>query len=114
MADTSRSRTGFSAAPGARTGEAIVKAREQAPIDTTAQLAERVDRAANALRKLGIEREARIAIAMLDSADWVALFLGAIKAGIVPVPINTRLAEQDYAYILDDSRERIAALGGYL
>ena len=52
---------------------------------TYAQLAERVDRAASALRGLGIKREQRIAIAMLDSVDWVALFLGAIKAGIVPV-----------------------------
>ena len=58
---------------------------------TYAQLAERVDRAANALRALGIEREQRIAIAMLDCVDWVALFLGAIKAGIVPVAMNTLL-----------------------
>src|SRR5438105_15152932 len=51
---------------------------------TYAQLAERVDRAANALRSMGIRREERVAIAMFDSVDWVALFLGAIKAGIVP------------------------------
>jgi benzoate-CoA ligase len=70
---------------------------------TYAQLAERVDRAANALRSLGIRREERIAIAMLDSADWVALFLGAIKAGIVPVALNTLLTPADYAYQLKDS-----------
>ena len=71
-----------------------------------AQLAERVDRAANALRALGIKREERIAIAMLDSADWVALFLGAIKAGIVPVAMNTLLTPADYEYQLKDSRAR--------
>ena len=70
---------------------------------TYAQLAERVDRAANALRSLGIEREERIALAMLDSADWVALFLGAIKAGIVPVALNTLLTPADYEYQLLDS-----------
>ncbi len=73
---------------------------------TYGQLAERVDRAANALRALGIERESRIAIAMLDSADWVALFLGAIKAGIVPVAMNTLLTPSDYEYQLRDSRAR--------
>ncbi len=73
---------------------------------TYAELAERVDRAANALRALGIEREQRIAIAMLDSADWVALFLGAIKAGIVPVALNTLLTSADYEYQLRDSRAR--------
>ncbi|MGH8726185.1 MAG: benzoate-CoA ligase family protein [Burkholderiales bacterium] len=71
-----------------------------------AQLAERVDRAANALRALGIKREQRIAIAMLDCADWAALFLGAIKAGIVPVALNTLLTPADYAYQLKDSRAR--------
>src|SRR3989475_4548205 len=71
---------------------------------TYAQLAERVDRAANALHSLNIHREERIAIAMHDSADWVALFLGAIKAGIVPVAMNTLLAPADYEYQLRDSR----------
>src|SRR3954470_6799952 len=70
---------------------------------TYAQLAERVDRAANALRSLGIGREERIAIAMLDSVDWVALFLGAIKAGIVPVALNTLLTPADYAFQITDS-----------
>jgi benzoate-CoA ligase len=70
---------------------------------TYAQLAERVDRAANALRSLGIEREERIAIAMLDCVDWVALFLGAIKAGIVPVALNTLLTPADYEYQITDS-----------
>jgi benzoate-CoA ligase len=71
-----------------------------------AQLAERVDRAANMLRSMGIRPEERIGIAMLDSADWPALFLGAIKAGIVPVAMNTLLAPADYRYQLEDSRAR--------
>jgi benzoate-CoA ligase len=67
-------------------------------------LAERVDRAANVLRAMDLRREERIGIAMLDSADWVALFLGAIKAGIVPVAMNTLLTPRDYEYQLCDSR----------
>src|ERR1051326_5396724 len=73
---------------------------------TYAQLAERVDRAANVLRSMDIRREERIAMAMLDSVDWVALFLGAIKAGIVPVAMNTLLTRDDYEYQLRDSRAR--------
>jgi benzoate-CoA ligase len=73
---------------------------------TYAQLAERTDRAANALRSLGIQREDRIAVAMLDSCDWPAVFLGAIKAGIVPVALNTLLTPADYEYQLRDSRAK--------
>jgi benzoate-CoA ligase len=74
---------------------------------TYAQLAERVDRAANLLHSLGIQREERVAIAMLDSADWVAVFLGAIKAGIVPVALNTLLTPADYEYQMKDSGARV-------
>src|SRR5687768_1644718 len=73
---------------------------------TYAELAERVDRAANALRALGMAREERIAIAMHDTIDWPVLFLGAIKAGIVPVGLNTLLTPADYEYQLRDSRSQ--------
>jgi benzoate-CoA ligase len=75
---------------------------------TYAELAERVDRAANALIAMGIRREDRIAIAMVDSVDWAALFLGAIKAGIVPVALNTLLTPADYEYQIKDSRAKAA------
>ena len=39
-------------------------------------------------------------------ADWAALFLGAIKAGIVPVALNTLLTPADYEYQLKDSRAK--------
>ena len=71
---------------------------------TYAQLAERVDRVAHGLVSLGMRREERIAIAMLDTCDWPAVFLGAIKAGIVPVALNTLLTPSDYEYQLRDSR----------
>jgi benzoate-CoA ligase len=74
---------------------------------TYAELAERVDRAANALRELGVQREERIAIAMLDSTDWVAVFLGAIKAGVVPVALNTLLTPADYEYQIKDSGAKV-------
>jgi benzoate-CoA ligase len=73
---------------------------------TYAGLAERVDRAANALRALGIEQEQRVLLCLLDTVDFPALFLGAIKAGIVPIPVNTLLTSADYDFMLADSRAR--------
>jgi benzoate-CoA ligase len=73
---------------------------------TYAELAERVDRAANALRALGLEPEQRIMLALLDSIDFPTLFLGAIKAGIVPIAVNTLLTTADYDFMLRDSRAR--------
>lgn len=71
-----------------------------------AELAERVDRAANALTGLGLEMESRIMLAHLDTIDFPAVFLGAIKAGIVPVTANTLLTTADYKFMLVDSRVR--------
>ena len=67
------------------------------------EVASRASRFANTLARLGIQPEARVVLVMLDSVDLVACFLGAIKAGVVPVPLNTRLTSHDYAYILADS-----------
>ncbi len=71
---------------------------------TYGDLAERVNRAAGALVSLGVRREERVALALLDTIDFPAAFLGAIKAGIVPVALNTLLTTPDYEYMLRDSR----------
>lgn len=63
-----------------------------------------INRFANALGELGILPEQRIVLCLNDSIDFPVCFLGAIKAGVIPVPINTRLTEADCAYILEDSR----------
>jgi len=73
---------------------------------TYGELAERVDRAANALTDLGLALEDRIMLAHLDSIDFPSVFLGAIKAGIVPIAGNTLLTTDDYAFMLNDSRAR--------
>jgi benzoate-CoA ligase len=70
-------------------------------------LAERVDRFSAALRALGIHREERILIALFDTVDWPTAYLGAIKAGIVAVPVNTLLTDDDYQFMLTDSRAKL-------
>ncbi len=73
---------------------------------TYGQLAERVDRFGRALRSLGIRREERILLALLDTIDWPTAFLGAIRAGVVPIPVNTLMTEDDYRFMLADSRAK--------
>ncbi len=74
---------------------------------TYGQLAERVDRFGRVLRSFGIRREERILLALLDTIDWPTAFLGAIKAGVVPVPVNTLMTEDDYRFMLADSRAKV-------
>ncbi len=71
------------------------------------ELAERVERFGHVLRALGIRREERILICLLDTIDWPTTFLGAIKAGVVAVPVNTLMTEADYRFMLNDSRARL-------
>jgi benzoate-CoA ligase len=69
-----------------------------------AELAQRVNRAANALTDLGLPMESRIMVALLDTIDFPAVFLGAIKAGFVPIAVNTLLTGSDFDFMLRDSR----------
>jgi 4-hydroxybenzoate-CoA ligase len=64
-------------------------------------------RVANMLRRLGVRREERVAMIMLDTVDFPIVFLGAIRAGVVPVPLNTLLTSDQYAYVLADCRARV-------
>jgi 4-hydroxybenzoate-CoA ligase len=71
-------------------------------------------RAANMLARLGIRREERIAMVMLDTIEFPILFLGAIRAGIIPVPLNTLLTAEHYGYILKDARARALFVSQFL
>jgi len=74
---------------------------------TYGELEHETARIANYLRGLGLRHEDRVAMVMLDTVDFPIVFLGAIRAGIVPVPLNTLLTADQYAYILADTRARI-------
>ena len=71
---------------------------------TYQQLAERVDQCANAFVALGLHAEQRILLCLQDTIDFPTAFLGGIKAGMVPVAVNTLLKATDYEYMLRDSR----------
>ena len=73
---------------------------------TYAELTERANRFANALTDLGIRREQRILLVLQDSVDFPVVFLGAIKAGVIPVAVNTSQAAKDYDFLLEDCGAR--------
>ena len=67
------------------------------------RLAAEVSRYGNALKGLGIAAGERVLMVVKDCPEFFFVFWGAIKAGIVPVPLNTLLTAKDYAYTIDDS-----------
>jgi benzoate-CoA ligase len=74
---------------------------------TYRDVASLVNRWGNVLRGLGVEAERRIALLCLDSPEFIAGFFGAIRVGVVPVPMNTLLRPADYEFILNDNRARL-------
>jgi benzoate-CoA ligase family protein len=64
--------------------------------------------AARQLHDLGVRREERVLIIGYDSPGWVASFLGAIRMGAIPVPVNPLLQRsEDYDHYIDDSLARV-------
>ncbi|HEY7457374.1 MAG TPA: benzoate-CoA ligase family protein [Xanthobacteraceae bacterium] len=75
---------------------------------TYAELRHAAVRIGPMLARMGIEQENRIALILLDTVDFPVLFWGAIRAGIIPVLLNTRLNADQYRYLLEDSRAKAA------
>jgi benzoate-CoA ligase len=81
---------------------------------TFGELAERVNRFGSGLLNLGVGMEERVMLVLVDGIDFPTAFLGAIKAGIIPVAVNTLLAPTDYAHMLADSRARALVVSAQL
>lgn len=62
-----------------------------------------VNRFAGALCDLGVRREERVLLLLLDGPAFAYAFFGAIKAGAVPIPLNTLWRPADYGHVLEDS-----------
>ncbi|MCP1334927.1 benzoate-CoA ligase family protein [Futiania mangrovi] len=63
-------------------------------------------RLACALAGLGLQRGDRILLLQHDTVDFPVCFLGALRGGFVPVPVNVRATPDDIAYMLSDSGAR--------
>lgn len=69
-----------------------------------AELSEASGKFADGLLKNGLHREERALMLVLDQIEFPVAFWGALKAGIVPIPLNTLLSTAVYDEILHDSR----------
>src|SRR5205823_8815966 len=79
-----------------------------------------VERCAGGLIDRGVQREMRVLLVMLDSVEFAVAFLGALRIGAIPVPVNPLLPGRDLGAMADDagavlavlSSERLAVLDG--
>jgi len=81
---------------------------------TFGELAKRVNRFGSGLKTMGLGMEDRVLLVLADTIDFPTAFLGAIKAGIIPVSVNTLLTPHDYEHMLGDSRARALIVSEHL
>ncbi|MEU7009065.1 FadD3 family acyl-CoA ligase [Streptomyces sp. NPDC046332] len=98
-----------SAAERYGTAEAVVDGRTRVSYE---ELGERVERAAAACLAAGVERGDRVAIWAPNTLDWIVSALGAVTAGAVLVPLNTRFKGTEAAYVLSRSRAKLLFVTG--
>ncbi|MEV0735333.1 FadD3 family acyl-CoA ligase [Streptomyces sp. NPDC050549] len=89
--------------------EAVVDGRTRI---SYAELGARVERAAAACLAAGVEVGDRVGIWAPNSLDWIVSALGAVSAGAVLVPLNTRFKGTEAAYVLRNSGARLLFVTG--
>jgi 4-hydroxybenzoate-CoA ligase len=85
---------------------AFVEAGPDSRTLTYGDLASQSDRMAALYERHGLRPEDRVAMLVLDQIEFPVIFWGSLKAGIVPIPLNTLLSPEVYGAILMDSRAR--------
>ena len=71
---------------------------------TYADVAAQASRVGAALRAIGVAPEQRVALVLLDSIEFVLSFLGAMRVGAIPVPLNPLLPGRDLGVIAAEAR----------
>jgi acyl-CoA synthetase (AMP-forming)/AMP-acid ligase II len=89
--------------------EAVVEGRTRI---SYAELGARVERAVAACVASGVEVGDRVGIWAPNSLDWIVSALGAVSAGAVLVPLNTRFKGSEAAYVLRSSGARLLFVTG--
>ncbi|MER5973502.1 FadD3 family acyl-CoA ligase [Streptomyces sp. NPDC002055] len=92
-----------------RDREAVVDGRTRI---TYGELGERVERAAAACIARGVEPGDRVAVWAPNTLEWIVAALGAVTAGGVLVPVNTRFKGAEAAYVLERTRAKLLFVTG--
>ena len=82
------------------------------PSLTYRQLLDACARVAGGLREQGVRRGDRVGLVLGNGIDWCLGFLGAMCAGAVPVPVNTRFAAPEIDHVLRDADVRMVIAAG--
>jgi malonyl-CoA/methylmalonyl-CoA synthetase len=77
---------------------------------TAAELEEASRRVAGRLQGAGLEPGDRVLFSAGPSIDLVAAHVGALRAGLVTVPVNTAYTEREVAHVVGDARPRAAVV----
>jgi benzoate-CoA ligase family protein len=77
---------------------------------TWSEVADGAGRCGTALADLGVEIENRVLLVLDDSPTFVAAFWGTVRLGAVAVPVNPLMAADDYEFLLNDSRAKVAVV----
>src|SRR3954469_12326952 len=78
---------------------------------TWAEVDERVDRAAAGFRARQLAPGDRVAVQLGNGVDWVVAVTGALRAGLVVVPVNTAYTDPEVEHLLTDSGARLLVVG---
>ena len=82
---------------------ALIDLSRDPPRETTyAELERRLDRVAATLTRLGLKSGDRFAISIGNRIEFVEIMFGAMRAGIVPVPLNAKLGPDTLRYVIED------------
>jgi hypothetical protein len=81
--------------------------RQAGNVTTYAQLNERANRIATGLIRLGVAPGEHIGLCALNSADWIAFYFGALKAGAVAVTLSGALTKNELAILVPHAKPRM-------
>ena len=94
---------------GART--AIIDLSRSEPLSIThAELNERMNRIAAALQARGLARGDRLLLATGNRSEFIEVFFGSMRAGIVPIPLNHKLGADTIRFIMEDAGTQAAVI----
>ncbi len=71
-----------------------------------------VDRMSAALRAIGLVKGDRVAVVLGNVVEFAVSYYGALRAGLVVVPINPAYTARELAHLLSDSGARLAVVAG--
>jgi long-chain acyl-CoA synthetase len=71
-----------------------------------------VDRAAAGYAALGLTPGTRVAVQLPNGLPWLRAALGALRAGLVVVPVNTAYTDPELEYVVADSGAELLVVAG--